>query len=55
MCEYKDAPGYGGHTCEDLFNCCSCGGVDCGCRYCYDCNACEECASETDRIDTNQT
>ena len=30
-------------TCDTLFNCCNCGGHDCGCRYCYSCNACEAC------------
>lgn len=31
------------YECERMFNCCSCGGNDCGCRYCWDCNACEVC------------
>lgn len=35
------------HDCSTLFNCCSCGGNDCGCPYCWDCNACENC-SEND-------
>ena len=39
MCENEDR----GDNCEELYNCCSCGGVDCGCRYCWDCNACDEC------------
>ena len=34
-------------TCERLFDCCSCGGHDCGCRYCFDCNACDACRNET--------
>lgn len=29
--------------CESLFNCCDCGGNECGCRYCFSCNACEQC------------
>jgi hypothetical protein len=32
--------------CSDLFNCCFCGGDECGCRYCFDCNACEHCLEE---------
>jgi len=36
-----------GETCYDLFNCCSCGGAeDCGCPYCFDCNACDFCLNE---------
>jgi len=31
------------YICSDLYDCCSCGGVDCGCRYCFDCNACDNC------------
>lgn len=26
-----------------MFTCCSCGGNKCGCAYCWDCNACEDC------------
>lgn len=38
----------GKHDCSTLFDCCSCGSDgdynnDCGCPYCYDCNACEVC------------
>lgn len=29
--------------CERIFDCCSCGGNDCGCGYCWDCNACDSC------------
>ena len=32
--------------CGEMFNCCNCGGNDCGCRYCFSCNACEHCKSE---------
>lgn len=32
--------------CSSTFNCCSCGGVNCGCVYCFDCNACEHCRGE---------
>ena len=35
-----------GHTCSDLYNCCDCGGNDCGCAYCWSCNACEICKQE---------
>lgn len=35
-----------GLTCEELYNCCDCGGADCGCRYCWSCNACESCKGE---------
>lgn len=32
------------YDCFLLFNCCSCGGgTDCGCPYCFDCNACDAC------------
>lgn len=34
------------HDCSTLFNCCSCGGNDCGCPYCWDCNACENCLED---------
>jgi len=30
-------------TCEDDLDCCDCGGADCECRYCWSCNACDEC------------
>ena len=30
-------------NCSEVYNCCSCGGVGCGCLYCWNCNACEEC------------
>lgn len=34
-------------TCSDLYNCCSCGGANCGCAYCFDCNACDHCLSDS--------
>jgi hypothetical protein len=35
---------YGGkNKCEDLYNCCNCGGDDCGCGGCFSCNACIVC------------
>lgn len=33
-------------TCDDLYNCCDCGGHDCGCGYCWSCNVCENCLNE---------
>lgn len=32
--------------CRDTYNCCSCGGNECGCRYCFDCHACENCLND---------
>ena len=34
--------------CEDIYNCCDCGGNDCGCAYCWSCNACENCENDED-------
>lgn len=31
------------HDCSDLYNCCHCGGNNCGCAYCYACKACDSC------------
>jgi len=43
---------YQGHenerTCRDLFNCCDCGGNECGCRECFSCNACDYCLENND-------
>lgn len=39
--------------CGDLYDCCSCGGNDCGCPYCYDCHACEECEPEDEQVENN--
>lgn len=43
MCQNasKESP----ETCGELFNCCDCGGENCGCAYCWSCHACEECKS----------
>lgn len=42
---------YQGHnnkdTCTELFNCCDCGGSECGCRECFSCNACDHCLEES--------
>ena len=32
--------------CSYLYNCCNCGGNDCGCHYCFGCNACENCQED---------
>jgi hypothetical protein len=45
MCIYDSIPYHKG-TCEDYFDCCDCGGNDCGCAYCWSCNACEDCLGE---------
>ena len=29
--------------CTSLFNCCDCGGANCGCHGCFSCNACDSC------------
>lgn len=29
--------------CRGLNDCCDCGGNECGCAYCFSCNACESC------------
>lgn len=42
-CDY-----FADHTdCSAMFNCCDCGGVGCGCHYCWSCNACEHCLNNT--------
>ena len=35
--------GDGSSNCSDSYNCCDCGGNNCGCCYCFSCNACEVC------------
>lgn len=37
-----------GYTCDELFNCCDCGGNDCGCPYCWSCNACRVCKEDSE-------
>lgn len=32
--------------CEVEFDCCDCGGNECGCRGCWSCNACDHCKEE---------
>ena len=32
--------------CHEQFNCCDCGGNECGCHYCFSCKACEVCLKE---------
>lgn len=34
------------YDCSNLYNCCDCGGNNCGCAYCFSCNACEFCLDE---------
>jgi len=36
--------------CDDMFDCCDCGGNDCGCSYCWSCNACERCLNDDDNV-----
>ena len=43
MCKYNE---YEENTCHEFYNCCDCGGIDCGCEYCFSCNACDECIEE---------
>lgn len=40
MCEEMDGRGRG---CGEHYNCCDCGGNNCGCAYCFSCNACDNC------------
>ncbi|MBD1389471.1 hypothetical protein IC617_08530 [Neiella sp. HB171785] len=35
-----------GDTCSEHYNCCDCGGNQCGCRGCFSCNACHLCTGE---------
>ena len=32
--------------CGVIYTCCDCGDNDCGCAYCWSCNACEDCLNE---------
>jgi len=43
MAECENTSELDNHDCSTLFNCCDCGGVDCGCSYCWSCNACDSC------------
>jgi len=29
--------------CNSYYDCCDCGGNDCGCAYCWSCKACDNC------------
>lgn len=42
-------------SCSDIYNCCNCGGNDCGCRYCFSCNACSRCLDEDDEEYTKES
>lgn len=33
-------------NCDAIYDCCDCGGNDCGCGGCWSCNACEDCLNE---------
>lgn len=33
----------GSMCCDDQYDCCNCGGNDCGCAYCFSCKACDVC------------
>ena len=34
-------------TCADMgWNCCDCGGENCGCAYCWSCHACDNCKND---------
>ena len=35
-------------NCSALYDCCSCGDNNCGCGYCFDCNACDNCKADND-------
>jgi len=39
-------------TCEHIYNCCDCGGNQCGCRYCWSCNACDTCLNHDNDWET---
>ncbi|MFL7013635.1 hypothetical protein [Enterovibrio norvegicus] len=43
QCEELDNSGHG---CSDNYNCCDCGGHNCGCAYCFSCHACPHCLDE---------
>lgn len=36
----------GEYSCGELYNCCDCGENECGCEYCFSCNACENCLKD---------
>lgn len=33
-------------NCAEIYTCCDCGGNDCGCAYCWSCNACDDCLND---------
>jgi hypothetical protein len=39
------------YECSDLYNCCNCGGENCGCGGCFSCNACPTCIDNQDLPD----
>lgn len=47
MCELLSIYGHGKNDdCEHMYNCCDCGGNECGCPYCWSCNACDTCKNK---------
>lgn len=34
------------NKCSKMFDCCDCGGNNCGCSGCWSCNACDNCQGE---------
>jgi hypothetical protein len=40
--------------CSDHYDCCDCGGYECGCAYCFSCNACEYCLEDDDDEDNDE-
>lgn len=36
----------GNSKCENIYDCCDCGGNECGCAYCWSCNACDTCRNQ---------
>lgn len=43
LCEELDGRGRG---CSEHYNCCDCGGHNCGCSGCFSCNACNHCLDD---------
>ena len=34
------------YDCSSMYNCCDCGGNNCGCAYCFSCHACNHCLDD---------
>ena len=39
--------------CSAYYTCCDCGGNECGCAYCWSCNACESCLNADEDDNSN--